>query len=120
VVWEGLSTEHVRQGLDGRITLDLLRELWLPISPFPFIDRLRGRKLLVVYAQYDLSFPLALSKRFLEEFRQRGIAHEKFVLPCGHYSTGKFPFNWMDGLTLTRFFNRNLSGGTSVPPARPG
>jgi hypothetical protein len=30
------------------------------------------------------------------------------VLPCGHYSTGKLPFNWMDGLTLCRFLNRSL------------
>lgn len=108
VVWEGLSTAHVRQGLDGRITLDALRDLWLPISPFPFIDKLRGRKVFVVYARYDLSFPLELSKRFVGELTARGVAHEQFVLPCGHYSTGKFPFNWMDGLALTRFFARNL------------
>lgn len=108
VVWEGLSTEHVRRGLDGQITLDMLRDIWLPISPFPYMDRVRGRKLLVVYARYDLSFPLALSKRFIEEFQARGIEHELFVLPCGHYSTGKAPFSWMDGFALTRFFRRNL------------
>lgn len=108
VVWEGLSTEHVRQGLDGQITLDMLRDVWLPISPFPYMDKVRGRKLLVVYARYDLTFPLALSKRFIEEFHARGIEHELFVLPCGHYSTGKAPFSWMDGFALTRFFRRNL------------
>lgn len=108
VVWDGLSTEHVRRGLDGRITLDELRTFWLPISPFPFIEKLRGRRIFVVYARYDLSFPLELSKRFVDELGTRGVDHERFVLPCGHYSTGKFPFNWMDGLALTRFFNRNL------------
>jgi hypothetical protein len=30
------------------------------------------------------------------------------VLPCGHYSTGKGPFKWMDGLTLCRFLGRSL------------
>lgn len=108
VVWDGLSTEHVRQGFDGQITLDLLRDLWLPISPFPYMEKVRGRKLLVVYARYDLTFPLALSKQFIAEFRARGIDHELFVLPCGHYSTGKAPFSWMDGFALTRFFRRNL------------
>lgn len=108
VVWDGLSTEHVRQGLDGQITLDQLRDIWLPISPFPYMDKVRGRKLLVVYARYDLTFPLELSKRFIEEFRTRGIDHECFVLPCGHYSTGKAPFSWMDGFALTKFFRRNL------------
>lgn len=108
VVWGGLSTEHVREGLDGQITLDMLRDIWLPISPFPYMERVRGRKLLVVYARYDLTFPLALSKRFIEEFKARGVEHELFVLPCGHYSTGKAPFSWIDGFALTRFFKKNL------------
>lgn len=108
VVWDGLSTEHVRQGFDGRITLDALRDLWLPISPFPFIDRVRGKKLLVVYARYDLTFPVALSQRFVAEFRARGIDHQVLALPCGHYSIGKPPFIWMDAFALTRFFRRNL------------
>src|SRR3954449_1263100 len=30
VVWRGLSTGHVRAGLDGHIELDLLRALWKP------------------------------------------------------------------------------------------
>ena len=30
VVWRGISTAHVREGLDGHIELDLLRELWQP------------------------------------------------------------------------------------------
>ena len=35
VVWNGLSTAHVRAGLDGAIDVDRLRRLWLPISPYP-------------------------------------------------------------------------------------
>ena len=30
VVWRGISTNHVRHGLDGHTDLDLLRELWQP------------------------------------------------------------------------------------------
>jgi hypothetical protein len=108
VVWEGLSTEHVRETLEGNVTLDELRRMWLPISPLPFLERVRGRGLLLVYALYDLTFPLDLSRTFVDEFRRRGIAHELAVLPCGHYSTGKSPFKWMDGLTLSRFLNRAL------------
>ncbi len=40
VVWRGLSTEHVRQGLDGHVTSEDLRDLWAPISPWSFLDRL--------------------------------------------------------------------------------
>lgn len=108
VVWDGLSTEHVRQTLEGNVTLDELRHMWMPISPLPFIERVRGRRLLLVYALYDLTFPLDLSRRLVDEVSRRGIDHELKVLPCGHYSTGVTPFKWMDGLALSRFLNRNL------------
>ena len=108
VIWEGLSTEHVRAGLDGRIQLDALRRIWMPISPFPYLERIRGRHVLLVYARYDLTFPVALSKMLVNEFRNRGIDHQVKVLPCGHYSTGITPFKWIDGLTLCRFLSRSL------------
>src|SRR5215468_11264394 len=50
VVWDGLSTAHVRAGLDGHVTLDALRALWLPISPQPFLERMRHTPTLLVYA----------------------------------------------------------------------
>ena len=108
VVWEGLSTAHVRAGLDGAIDLELLRDLWLPISPAPYVDRMRGTRTLLVYARYDLSFPVRLSRRLVADFRARGIDPEVFVLPCGHYSTGVAPFNWLDGFVLVRFLRRAL------------
>ena len=108
VVWEGLSTAHVRIGLDGHIDLERLRRIWLPISPFPYLERVRGKKILLVYARYDLTFPVRLSRMLVEEFRRREIAHELTILPCGHYSTGVMPFKWMDGLALCRFLHRSL------------
>jgi Alpha/beta hydrolase domain containing 18 len=108
VVWSGLSTNHVRQGLDGHIDLSSLRRIWMPISPFPYLDRLRGKRVLLVYARYDLTFPVDLSRMLVDEFRRRGIDHDLRVLPCGHYSTGVTPFKWLDGLTLCRFLTRAL------------
>lgn len=108
VVWEGLSTAHVRSGLDGHVDLDRLRRIWLPISPFPYLERVRGKKILLVYARYDLTFPVRLSRMLVEEFRSRRIAHELTVLPCGHYSTGVTPFKWVDGLVLCRFLSKHL------------
>jgi dienelactone hydrolase len=109
VVWRGLSTEHVRQGLDGEIDLDLLRTLWKPISPRWYLDRLHDRKTLLVYARYDLTFPVDLSEDLVKEFRARGVPHHVSVLPCGHYSTGKAPFKFVDGWVLTRFLKRALT-----------
>lgn len=108
VVWRGLSTRHVRQGLDGHIDLDRLRHLWRPISPFSYLERLRETRTLLVYARYDLSFPVDLSRMMVDEFKARHLPHEVAVLPCGHYSTGSAPFKYIDGYVLTRFLRRNL------------
>ena len=108
VVWRGLSTRHVRAGLDGHITLPDLRECWLPISPWPFIPLVRDRKVLLIYARYDQTFPVDLSRQFLGEFDRLGIAYERALLPCGHYTTGKAPFKFLDGYYLTKFFVKRL------------
>ena len=108
VVWRGLSTAHVRQGLEGRIDLDLLRTLWTPISPASYYEQVRHARTLLVYARYDLTFPVDLSKEIVEEFRRRNLPHESAVLPCGHYSIGVAPFKYVDGYLLTRFLLRNL------------
>jgi len=73
----------------------------------------RGRGILLVYARYDLTFPVGLSRMLVDRFRQAGIEHELLVLPCGHYSTGVRPFKWMDGITLCRFLSQALVTGTS-------
>ncbi|MEP7304567.1 MAG: hypothetical protein ABJA98_03525 [Acidobacteriota bacterium] len=109
VVWRGLSTEHVREGLDGHVALDLLRALWKPISPRWYLERVRDRQTLLVYARYDLSFPVDLSEDLVREFRRLDIPHEVAVLRCGHYSTGKTPFKYLDGWLLTRFLKRALN-----------
>jgi pimeloyl-ACP methyl ester carboxylesterase len=108
VVWRGLSTEHVRRALDGHVDLGLLRSLWKPISPRWYLERLRNRQTLLVYARYDLTFPVDLSENLVREFGELGIPHEVAVLPCGHYSTGKTPFKYLDGWILARFLRRAL------------
>lgn len=108
VVWRGISTAHVRAGFEGHIDLDRLRELWKPISPRWYLDRVRDRQTLLVYARYDLTFPQDLSRDLLCEFREMRIPHEVIALPCGHYSTGKAPFKFVDGYVLTRFLRNAL------------
>ena len=108
VVWRGLSTSHVRAGLEGHVPLETLRELWRPISPWSYIERARNRKTLLVYAKYDLTFPVDLSRKLVDEFAARGIPTDVAVLPCGHYSTGEAPYKFLDAYYLTRFLRRNL------------
>jgi len=108
VVWRGVSTSHVRAGLDGHITLEALRDIWMPISPWPFIERIDGRPIRLIYARYDLTFPVDLSRGFIKEFHQRGVGADVAVLPCGHYTTGKAPFKFLDGYYLVRYLVENV------------
>jgi dienelactone hydrolase len=108
VVWRGVSTAHVRESLDGHIDLETLRELWRPISPWSYLERTRGKRTLLVYAKYDLTFPVDLSQKLVDEFRRRNIPTDVAVLPCGHYSSGEAPFKYLDAYYLATFLRRNL------------
>jgi hypothetical protein len=108
VVWRGLSTRHVRAGLEGHVDLERLRQLWRPISPFSYLEHVRDTQTLLVYAKYDLTFPVDLSRALVGEFHRRALPHEVAVLPCGHYSSGEAPFKFLDGYVLTKFLVKNL------------
>ena len=108
VIWEGLSTGHVRAGLEDHISLTLLRDLWGPISPQSYVDKIGRRPSLLVYALFDLSFPLHLSRDVVRAYRTRNIPAEVRVLPCGHYTTGIAPFKYLDGYYLASFLRRRL------------
>jgi dienelactone hydrolase len=108
VVWHGLSTQHVRRSLDGHIDLERLRRIWMPISPMSYLDAMHHARSLLVYARYDLTFPVDLSRHLLERFAERRLPFESFALPCGHYSTGMAPFKFVDAYVLIRFLRRHL------------
>lgn len=110
VVWTGLSTQNVRQSFADTVSQDELREYWSVISPASYINRLRGRNMpsLLVWARHDSSFLPVYSKEVLKTFREMDLPHRVFTLPCGHYTTGQFPFNLIDGMAMCRFAKRYL------------
>jgi hypothetical protein len=110
VVWTGLSTQNVRQGLEEGVTQEELRRYWSVISPASYMTRMPGRDLksLLVWASHDSTFLPVYSRQVLRNFREMQLPHQVFNLPCGHYTTGQFPFNLMDGLAMCRFAARHL------------
>ena len=110
VVWTGLSTQHVRRGFGDVVSQDELRRYWSVISPASYLNRLAGRDFpaLLIWARHDSSFLPVYSKQVLDAFRDLRLRHEVFTLPCGHYTTGQFPFNLIDGLAMCRFAARSL------------
>ncbi len=106
VVWEGQSTRHVRVALqDAGLTQDHVRQIFLGVSPMSYMQRFAStpKRVLVVHATYDLTFPLHLSLEILNEFQQLNIDFVSKVLPCGHYTTGEFPYKYLDGWYLGSF-----------------
>jgi hypothetical protein len=111
VVWRGISTQHVRAGFGDQLTLEDLRQYWLPISPLPFIHRLlemRPRPMRFIAARYDLTFPVDLSREVIAETRRLGIPLDVAWLPCGHYTSGEKPWVYWDGWKMASFFKKHL------------
>jgi hypothetical protein len=111
VVWQGISTRHVRQGIEPELTLEELREFWRPISPVPFIPRLlkmEPRPMRFIAAKYDLTFPVDLSRAVIDEVRSLGIDLDVVWLPCGHYTTAELPWKAIDAWKIATFMRKHL------------
>jgi hypothetical protein len=111
VVWEGLSTYHVRAGLGDNVQLDELREYWMPISPMAYMERLSRlppRPQRYIYTLYDLSFPVDLSRETMRELRRFNIKHSEVRIPCGHYTLGEKPWVYLDGYKIISYLRKHL------------
>lgn len=111
VVWQGLSTYHVKEGIGDNVELDELREFWLPISPMAYMDRLAKlppRPQRYIYTLYDLSFPVDLSRDVMTELKRRNIEHSRSAIPCGHYTLGEKPWVYLDGYKIISYLHKHL------------
>lgn len=111
VVWHGITTYHVREALGDNLTLDELREYWLPISPMSYIERLAKlppRPQRYIYTLYDLSFPVRLSRDIMKALREYKIKHSEVTIPCGHYTLGEKPWVYYDAYKIISFLRKHL------------
>ena len=111
VVWHGITTYHVKEGIGDNLTLDELREYWLPISPMAYIEKLGKlprRPQRYIYTKYDLSFPLNLSLDTMAALREHNIEHSEVAIPCGHYTLGEKPWVYIDGFKIVSFLRKKL------------
>ena len=111
VVRTGMNTAHVWEGLRANVTAEELRRFWSPISPFPYVSRMRGsrQKMLMVSARYDPTFLPNFSAEIIREVRKTGMETEVLLLPCGHYSLELAPFSYAAALRMGSFLFRNLA-----------
>jgi hypothetical protein len=114
VVWAGQSTRHIRAGVAAAgLTQDRLRALWAPVSPISYYAKFASpeaggpqKRVLMVYAKYDLTFPLEYSLKVIEAAHHSGLNYEVRMLPCGHYTTGETPYKFIDGWYMGWFVYR--------------
>ena len=114
VVWTGQSTRHIRQAVqEAGLTQERVRALWAAVSPVSYYEQFRGleangpgKNVLVIYANYDLTFPREYSLQVVDAFRRSGLRYEVRVLPCGHYTTGETPYKFIDGWYMGSFVHR--------------
>jgi hypothetical protein len=133
VVWAGQSTRHVMQALaDAGLSQDRIRALWAAISPCSYYDKIVSpeaggtkKNVLLVYADYDLTFPKEYSLQVVNAFRRIGLNFEPRILPCGHYTTGEIPYKFIDGWYMGSFVYRAFkalreekSEGLTAVPAK--
>ena len=110
VVWNGVSTRHIRQGMNGQIDLQQLQEAWKPIAPQSYVGRYteQPKKSLFISTTYDTTFLPEHSKPLIAELRRRGAHLEEIVLPCGHYTLGQAPFRFIAAYHICSFLDRWL------------
>ena len=110
VVWAGLSTRHIRQSIEHEISLERLRAVWDCVSPVHYMDRFAdfGKRSFFLYATYDTTFPLEMSREIVDHVKRRGAAQKLVVMPCGHYTLGEAPFKYIAGYQICSFLKRNL------------
>ena len=110
VVWEGLSSRHIRASFEGTVDLPTLRSLWGCISPPNYWNLFTGKakRSKFIYTRYDTTFPVHLSRQVIRGARDYKWDHDVTVLPCGHYTMGEFPFKYVTGYEICSFLKRNL------------
>jgi len=121
VVWTGQSTRHIRAAFEeAGLNQDQVRQIFSIVSPMSYMDRFAAtpKRSLVIHATYDLTFPLDYSFDVHKNFDRLKIDYVSKILPCGHYTTGEFPFKYLDGWYLGSFvyksFKRLAEGKLSV------
>jgi hypothetical protein len=111
VVSQGMTTNHVWEGLRDHVTVDELRDFWAPISPMPYVERGMGadRNSFLVYGKYDPTMLPELSRQMLDSLRRHGANPRSLALHCGHYSLELAPFSYIAGYRMLSFLRSALA-----------
>ena len=110
VVSQGMTTNHVWEGLREHVSVDELREYWAPISPMPYVQKGMGakRNSFMVYGKYDPTFLPELTEEMLQALHEHGASPKTLELSCGHYSLELAPFSYIAGYCMLSYLRSAL------------
>ena len=110
VVSQGMTTNHVWEGLREHVSVDELREYWAPISPMPYVLKGMGakRNSFMVYGKYDPTFLPELTEQMLQALHEHGASPKTLELSCGHYSLELAPFSYIAGYCMLSYLRSAL------------
>ena len=109
VVWRGLSTRHVRAGLEGHVTLEDAARVLDADQPVAVHRSNQGSADAEPLRYLRPDVPVDLSRHYLDELdAPADSTRASGVLPCGHYTSGRAPFKFLVGYHLTKFLATNL------------
>lgn len=110
IVWTGLSTRHVRAGLEPGISLESLRDVWQVINPTTYVKKFseKQKKAILIYCRYDTTVLPKFSRQLIAAARGAGVDLKTAALPCSHYTLGESPFKFMAGYNMCSFLLRHL------------
>ncbi|HMI50303.1 MAG TPA: prolyl oligopeptidase family serine peptidase [Candidatus Saccharimonadales bacterium] len=111
VVSQGMTTNHVWEGLRNHVTVEELRDYWAPISPMPFVEKGMGagRNSLLIHGKYDPTMLPELSNQMLDALRAHGANPRSVELHCGHYSLELAPFSYIAGYKMLAYLKSALA-----------
>lgn len=120
VVWFGQATRYVRRALEPAIALPDLRRCWAILSPWYFIPRVctSSRPHTLITAIYDRTFLPELAEAVFARYRECGCEPDVRRLPCGHYTTARFPFKYLDGWYIAHSLRNHLRDPSPRTSAR--
>jgi hypothetical protein len=110
VVSQGMTTNHVWEGMRNDVSVEELREFWAPVSPMPYVENGMGagRNTFMVYGKYDPTFLPKLTHEMLGALRKHGAHPRTLQLPIGHYSLELRPFSYIAGYKMFSYFLKAL------------
>jgi pimeloyl-ACP methyl ester carboxylesterase len=111
VVWQGLSTYHVKEGLQNDVELDELREFWLPISPMVYMEKLSKmppRPQRYIYTLYDLTFPRRFIARYDALFARTQNRTRRGKNPVRALYVRRKTWVYLDGWKIVSYLRKHL------------